>query len=163
MTVLVNVMVGLHCRTDAGLFSSLFRLPKHKENEEKITTRAMELLEFMDLVQYADNDAGSLSYGQQRKLEIARALASDPDLLLLDEPAAGMNSGEKVELCETIQKILDTGITIIIVEHDMKVVLDISHKIAVLNYGKLICLGTPEEVQENEEVIAAYLGSDRNG
>lgn len=163
MTVLENVMVGRHCRTDAGVYSSIFRLPKHKRNEEEITEKSLEFLKFLDLSKFTDMKASSLSYGQQRRLEIARALATEPKLILLDEPAAGMNASEKKELSETIQRILDTGITVILVEHDMKVVLGISHKIAVLNYGKMICFGTPGQVQANEEVVAAYLGGSHNG
>jgi len=163
MSVLENVMVGRHCRTDAGIYSSIFRLPKHKRNEDEITEKSLEFLKFLDLLRYKDMKASSLSYGQQRRLEIARALASEPKLILLDEPAAGMNASEKKELSEIIQKILDTGVTIILVEHDMKVVLGISHKIAVLNYGKMICLGTPKQVQANEEVVAAYLGGNSHG
>jgi branched-chain amino acid transport system ATP-binding protein len=160
MTVLENVMVGRHSRTKAGIFSAMFRLGKHRREEKDIVEKSMEVLEFMGLKDLYNYKASSLSYGQQRRLEIARAMASEPELLLLDEPAAGMNTGEKLELREDIKKIQKYGITILIVEHDMRVVFGISERVAVLNYGELIALGTPNEVQKNEDVINAYLGGD---
>ena len=160
MTVLENVMVGRHSRTKAGLASAILRLPTHNREEKAIREKSMEMLEFMDLQDFANMGSSSLSYGQQRRLEIARALASEPDLLLLDEPAAGMNSAEKVELTDTIRRVRDTGVTVLLVEHDMKLVLGVTEQICVLNYGKRIALGTPEEVSSNPEVIEAYLGGD---
>lgn len=120
----------------------------------------MELLKFVGLENYANEQAGALSYGQQRLLEIVRGLASDPKLILLDEPAAGMNSTEKVELNYLLHKILERSVTILIVEHDMKLMMGVCDRIFVLNYGKKLAEGTPEEIQKNPEVIAAYLGGD---
>ena len=163
MTVLDNVKVGCHNYTKVGLPGSIFRTPKFKKEEKEITEYSMEMLKFMELDHLINSPSGSLSYGQQRRLEIARALATKPDLLLLDEPVAGMNSGEKAEMCDTIRKILDFGVTVLIVEHDMKVVANITHNLAVLNYGKLIALGDPESVLNNPEVIEAYLGGGLDG
>lgn len=163
MTVLDNVKVGCHCRTKVGLPGAVFRTPGHRKEEKAITEKCMELLKFMELDHLAGAMSGSLAYGQQRRLEIARALATEPQLLLLDEPVAGMNSGEKMEMCETIKQILGTGVTVLIVEHDMKVVANITHNLAVLNYGKLIALGEPETVLNNPEVIEAYLGGGIDG
>lgn len=160
MTVLENVMVGCHSTTKKGLMSSLFRTPSQKREEKEIVAKCLEILEVVDLVNKKDFLASNLSYGDQRRLEIARALASDPELLLLDEPAAGMNHNEKNELNDTILKINAMGITILLVEHDMGVVMKISDRICVLNFGKMIALETPEEVQADQTVIDAYLGSD---
>lgn len=162
MTVLENVMVGCHSRSKSGLVSSLLRTPSERQEEKSIIEKSMDILAFMNLDQFAMNKANSLSYGQQRRLEISRAMASEPQLILLDEPAAGMNSGEKTELAETIRKINRKGITILLVEHDMKLVLNITHQICVLNYGKKIALGEPAAISSNEEVIAAYLGGGIN-
>lgn len=160
MTVIENVIVGMHPRLKANFFDSLLHNKKQREEEENARKKALELLEFVGLREHAFELAGSLSYGQQRLLEIVRGLASDPKLILLDEPAAGMNSTEKLELNALLRKILDRGVTILIVEHDMKLMMDISDKIFVLNYGKKLAEGTPEEIQKNPEVIAAYLGGD---
>ncbi len=160
MSVLDNVIVGMHPRLKSNFFDSLFHTKKEQEEEKKARAKAQELLEFVGLEKYAEEKAGSLSYGQQRLLEIVRGLASEPKLILLDEPAAGMNSTEKVELNALLRKILKKNITILIVEHDMKLMMDISDRIFVLNYGKKLAEGTPEEIQNNPEVIAAYLGGD---
>lgn len=158
LTVLENAMIGRHIKSSSGLASAIFRTSRQKEEEAAIQDKCMELLAFMGLEHKANLLAKNLSYGEQRCLEIARAMASEPQLLLLDEPAAGMNSTEKVELTEMIQKIQETGITILLVEHDMKLVMKITDRIAVLNFGKMIALDTPENVQNNPEVVAAYLG-----
>ncbi len=158
LTVLENAMIGRHTKSKSGLAAAIFRTPAQKREEAAIREKCMELLQFMGLEHKADLLAKNLSYGEQRRLEIARAMASEPQLLLLDEPAAGMNSTEKVELTEMIRKIRDTGITILLVEHDMKLVMKITDCIAVLNFGKLIALDEPQAVQNDPAVIAAYLG-----
>lgn len=161
LSVLDNVKVGAHCRGKAGLFQAFTRLPGMKREEAEIEEKAIKALEFLDLATKCEEIAKNLSYGEQRRLEIARALVSKPKLLLLDEPAAGMNPQEKVVLMEMIRRIRDTGITILLVEHDMKLVMGISERIAVLDYGKLIAEGTPLEVRSNNAVIEAYLGSGK--
>jgi len=158
MSVLDNVLVGMHTRMKHGFWSNVFRTKKSAAEEKAAHAKAMDLLKLMGLDAYASLPASSLAYGQQRRLEIARALASDPKLLLLDEPAAGMNSTEKFELNERIRQIIAMGITVLIVEHDMAMVMNIADKIFVLNSGKLLAEGTSEEVSNNEEVIEAYLG-----
>ena len=160
MTVLENVMVGMHPRLKSGFFSSVLHTKSQREEEKAIREKGMELLKFVGLENYANEQSGALSYGQQRLLEIVRGLASDPKLILLDEPAAGMNSTEKVELNHLLRKILERGVSILIVEHDMKLMMGVCDRIFVLNYGKKLAEGTPEEVQKNPEVIAAYLGGD---
>lgn len=160
MTVLENVLVGMHPRLKSSFFSSVLHTKSQREEEKAIREKGMELLKFVGLENYANEQAGALSYGQQRLLEIVRGLASDPKLILLDEPAAGMNSTEKVELNHLLHKILDRGVSILIVEHDMKLMMGVCDRIFVLNYGKKLAEGTPEEVQKNPEVIAAYLGGD---
>lgn len=158
MTVLENVMVGCHTQSKAGLAAAIFRPRSQRREEAAVIEKSMDILKFIDLDAKADFLASSLSYGEQRRLEISRAMASDPVLLLLDEPAAGMNGSEKQELSETIRKISERGITILLVEHDMKLVMGVAQTICVLNFGKKIAQGTPEEIQRNEEVIEAYLG-----
>ena len=158
MTVLENVMVGCHTKTRAGLVTSILRTPKQREEEKAVVAKCLDILDFMDLKEKAYLKASSLSYGEQRRLEISRALASEPKMLLLDEPAAGMNGAEKEELQDTIRKIADKGITVLLVEHDMKLVMNVTHQICVINFGKRIAYGTPEEIQENPDVIEAYLG-----
>jgi branched-chain amino acid transport system ATP-binding protein len=158
MTVLENVMIGVHTRSGKGMFSSALRLPSVSREERFIREEAMKQLEFVGLNDRASMNAGNLPFGQQRILEIARALAARPRLLLLDEPAAGLNSQETIKLGKLIQNILDSGVTVFLVEHDMELVMNISHTVIVLNNGFLITCGTPSQIQNNQEVIAAYLG-----
>ncbi|MGQ9556773.1 MAG: ABC transporter ATP-binding protein [Desulfurispora sp.] len=160
LTVLDNVKIGCHCRSRGGMWGAILRWPGVKREEAEITARALEALEIMELVDKRDEYARSLSYGEQRRLEIARALATRPRLLLLDEPAAGMNPQEKQVLMQMIRRIQDMGITIFLVEHDMKFVMSLSDRITVLDYGRRIAAGTPEEIQSDPAVIAAYLGQE---
>ena len=158
MTALENVMVGCHSQTKATLLDAILLTKKTREEETKTVARAQEILDYVELGDKAMLRASSLSYGEQRRLEIARALASNPELLLLDEPAAGMNLTEKDDLARLIRRIRDDGITILLVEHHMKLVMDICDRICVLSFGKKIAEGKPEEIQNNEDVIASYLG-----
>ncbi|WP_347551591.1 ABC transporter ATP-binding protein [Pseudalkalibacillus hwajinpoensis] len=160
MSVLENVTVGQHCRTSSGVWSGVFKLKSQRMEEEKIKRRARELLHLVGLDEFEETFADNLAYGQQRRLEIARALASDPKLLLLDEPAAGMNEKETNDLFELIQKIKKLNITILLIEHDMPLVMKVCDRMAVLNFGKKIAQGTPEEIRNNPAVIEAYLGQE---
>ena len=159
ITVLDNVKIGLQNETDYSLLDAVLRLPKYWRNEKIATERALELLSVFDMQDMAEHIAGSLPYGAQRRLEIVRALATNPSLLLLDEPAAGMNPSETGELMENIRKIRDTfKIAIFLIEHDMNLVMGVCDGIAVLNYGEIIAKGTPKQIKSNPKVIEAYLG-----
>ncbi len=160
MTVLENVMIGHHCRTKAGVLGAVFRGKKTRYEEARIINQSYEILENVGLSSFVNEFAKNLPYGAQRRLEIARALATDPQLLLLDEPAAGMNPQETDELNELILKIRDQGLSIMLIEHDMRLVMSLSEYIFVMDYGKKIAEGAPEKIQNNPAVIKAYLGED---
>ena len=160
MTVLENVMVGRHRLSRAGLLAAALRLPWTRREEADITRKAWEALEFVGLTDWAHHPAAALPLGLKRLLEIARALATEPQLLLLDEPASGLDTQETERLAEMILALRDRGLTIILVEHDMSLTMEVAEDIAVLNYGKLIAEGPPRFIQKHPEVIAAYLGRD---
>jgi branched-chain amino acid transport system ATP-binding protein len=160
MTALENVMVGRHPRTRAGFLSGMLHLPWTWREERQIAERAMEALDFMGIAALAGSEATSLSYGQQRAVELARALASEPELLLLDEPAAGLNMRETAELAKLVRRIRERGITVLIVEHDMGLVMNVSDEVVVLSYGEKIADADPRAVQKDPEVIRIYLGEE---
>jgi branched-chain amino acid transport system ATP-binding protein len=160
MTLLDNVVVGMHSHLDYGVPAWLFSLPGFRAQEQAAREKARELLGWVGLAAKAGDIADNLSYGDQRKLELARALATAPKLLLLDEPVAGMNTGEKVELMGVITEVAKRGFTVFMIEHDMRFVMGLCERIAVLNFGKIIAEGTPDEIKNNPDVIEAYLGRE---
>jgi branched-chain amino acid transport system ATP-binding protein len=160
MTVLENVMIGRHCRTRAQIFGAIFRTPRARREERAIVEASFALLEKTGLVDFADQFAKNLPYGAQRRLEIARALATEPLLLLLDEPAAGLNLRETEELIPLLTALKEEGLSILLIEHDMKLVMRLSDHIFVMEYGRKIAEGRPDEVRNNPAVIKAYLGEE---
>jgi branched-chain amino acid transport system ATP-binding protein len=160
MTVLENVMVGADAHSKVGFWEALLRLPRHRRTERASLARARALLDLVGIKARHDELASNLSYGDQRRLEIARAMATNPKLLCLDEPAAGFNPAEKQRLMELIRKVRDQGVTVLLIEHDMRLVMGVTDRIVVLEFGRKIAEGTPAEIRDNPAVIAAYLGVD---
>ena len=160
MTVLENVMVGLHTKSKSGIFSCAFKLPGHIKEEKYIRVKSLKWLQFTGLEELADVQADSLPFGKGRLLEISRALATEPKIILMDEPAAGLNSRETAQLAFLIRRVKESDVTVVLVEHDMDLVMDVCDDIVVLNLGKKLACGTPREIQENPQVISAYLGED---
>lgn len=160
MSVLENVLAGCHCRMKSGIFSSMFHFPSQRKEERAAIARALKALDFVGLRDQAENLSKNLSYGNQRLLEIARALGTEPRLLVLDEPAGGMNENETAQLVSLIERIREMGITVLLIEHDMSLVMRVCQQIVVLEYGSKIAEGSPEEIQRNKRVIAAYLGTE---
>jgi branched-chain amino acid transport system ATP-binding protein len=161
LTVLENVQVGMYCHSRESILGTIFRTPSFQKASREVSERCLELLRLVGLQDKADFKASNLSYGQQKVLEIARALAQEPRLLLLDEPAAGLNDTETSDLIRLVRGLVGRGITILLVEHNMRFVMSLSDRITVLNFGKKIAEGVPDEIQMNEEVIEAYLGKRR--
>jgi branched-chain amino acid transport system ATP-binding protein len=162
MTALENVLVGADAHHSTGVLSALFRLPVHRREEDEGHDLALEWLDFMGLQDKADEVANNLSYGDQRRLEIARALATNPKLLCLDEPAAGFNPAEKRALMDLIRRIRDRGFTVLLIEHDMRLVMGVTDRLVVLEFGRKIAEGPPRDIRDNPAVIAAYLGVDED-
>ncbi len=160
MSALENIMIGRHIHSRSGFVSGMLNLPWTRKEEKAVRERALEIMAFLGLAEFADTEATSLAYGQQRMLELARALACEPKLLLLDEPAAGLNMRETSEMAKLISRIRDTGVTVLLVEHDMSLVMNISDEIVVLSYGQKIADDKPLAIQKNPEVIRVYLGED---